>query len=143
MYVTLIHHNEVDKRHEVILTFASKVNCAEDMARRGVENMIMRTCRRAESNEESEKPAAEITFSAEMMNIQHVYTQDQLICERSVNLYTQHGQINFLFLLTQLLLCFLFSLSLLHIFIIRSPVYVYTSFITYPLIRPPYNKSKS
>lgn len=48
MYVTLIHHNEVDKRHAVILTFASKVNCAEDMARRGVENMIMRTCRRGE-----------------------------------------------------------------------------------------------
>lgn len=45
MYVMLIRHNEVDKRHEVTLTFASKVNCAEDIARRGVENVITRTCR--------------------------------------------------------------------------------------------------
>lgn len=37
----LIRYNEVDKRHEVTPTFALKVNCAEDIAGRGVENMIM------------------------------------------------------------------------------------------------------
>lgn len=57
----------------------------------------MRT-RREEYNEESVKLAApEITFSAEMMNIQRACTRDQLICERSVNLYMQRTRTNFLF----------------------------------------------
>jgi len=43
MYVMLTCHNEVDKHHEITLTFASKVNCAEDIARRRVENIIMRS----------------------------------------------------------------------------------------------------
>lgn len=36
---------------------------------------------------------------------------------------------------------FALLLTLLHIFIIRSRAYVYTSFITYLLVRPAHNKS--
>lgn len=101
----------------------------------------MRACREEYKRGVCKTCRAEITFSAEMMNIQRAYTRDQLICERSVNLYMQRTRTNFLSFFINASFAPLLALSLLRVFIIRSRTHAHTSFITYLLVRPAHNKS--